>query len=95
VRSDQRTTGEWICVAERIETEGVPRDEMEVRVEVKANTASRDGLQQALEKRLKEDLGLAVRVKLVDQGSLAQLANTGGGEGKPRRLLDLRPAYKQ
>ena len=95
VRSDPRTTGEWICVAERVDASGVPRDEMEVRVEVRNDAPSREGLAEALEKRLKDDLGLAVRVALTAEGSLAELANTDGREGKPRRLLDLRPAFQK
>jgi hypothetical protein len=33
-------------------------------------------------------------VKLTEEGSLEELANTGGREGKARRLVDRRPAYK-
>ena len=94
VRSDARTTGEWICIVDRIDTAGVPRDEMEVRIEVRKDAASREGLRELLEQRLKDDLGLAVRVGLVEEGSLAELANTNGREGKPRRLIDHRPAYQ-
>ncbi|OGA38683.1 MAG: hypothetical protein A3G28_05430 [Betaproteobacteria bacterium RIFCSPLOWO2_12_FULL_68_19] len=93
VKSDPRTTGEWVCVVERIDAGGVPRDEMEVYVEVRHDAATRDGLKEGLEKRLKEDLGVAVRVRLSDEGSLEELANTGGREGKARRLVDRRPGY--
>ena len=94
VRSDPRTTGEWVCVVTRNETTGAPRDEMEVLVEVRHQAGSRAGLREALERRLKDELGLAVSVALVDEGSLAELANTQGREGKPRRLLDKRPAFQ-
>jgi phenylacetate-CoA ligase len=94
VKSDGRTTGEWICVMHTVSRDGAPRDEMEVRVEVRNNATSRDGLQRGLERRLKEDLGVAVDVTLVPEGALAESANTGGKEGKVRRLLDLRPAYQ-
>ncbi|MGE4243034.1 phenylacetate--CoA ligase family protein [Ramlibacter sp.] len=95
VRSDPRTTGEWFCIVERVEGDkGAPRDEMEVRVEVRRDAGSRQGLQDALEKRLKDELGVAVRVALVEEGDLAELANTQGREGKPRRLVDRRPAYQ-
>ena len=67
---------------------------LEVRIEVKREAASREGLHEWLEKRLREDLGVSVAVSLVEQGSLAELANTGGREGKPRRLVDRRPGYK-
>lgn len=94
VRSDPRTTGEWVCVVDRVEQAGSPRDEMEVQVEVRRDAGSREGLQAALEQRLKDELGVAVAVRLVEQGELAELANTQGGEGKPRRLVDRRPAYR-
>lgn len=93
IKSDERTTGEWVCVVTRTDAGGAARDEMEVRVEVKSDAASREGLQAKLEKRLREDLGVSVNVTLTDQGSLAELANTGGREGKARRLVDRRPAY--
>ena len=94
VKSDVRTTGEWVCVVDRVDAGGVPRDEMEVHVEVRRDARSRDGLKEALEKRLRDDLGVTLRVRLADEGALAELANTGGREGKARRLVDRRPAYK-
>lgn len=93
IKSDERTTGEWVCVVTRTEGSGAARDEMEVRVEVKREAASREGLKELLEKRLREDLGVSVGVTLADQGSLAELANSGGREGKARRLVDRRPGY--
>jgi phenylacetate-CoA ligase len=87
IKSDPRTTDGWICVVEEVSG----RDEMTVQVAVK-NGASRDGLQEQLEKRLREDLGVSVPVTLVDEGSLDEVANIGG-EGKPRRLLEKRPRY--
>ena len=94
IKSDPRTTGEWVCVVTRSEGTGAARDEMEVRIEVKREAASREGLKEWLEIRLREDLGVSVGVSLVEQGSLAELANTGGREGKARRLVDHRPGYK-
>jgi len=93
VKSDPRTTGEWICVVDRNEQNGVIRDDMTVRVEVLRSVESRDGLQAHLEKRLQGDLGLKVAVDLVDEGSLAEVANLGR-EGKPKRLVDRRFAKK-
>ncbi len=93
VKSDPRTTGEWVCVVERIRVAGMPRDEMEVQVEVRRDAATREGLKEALERRLKDDLGVAVRVRLVEQDSLEEIANTGGREGKAKRLVDRRPGY--
>jgi phenylacetate-CoA ligase len=89
IKSDARTTGEWICVVNRTETSGAIRDDMTVRVEVLHEAGTREGLQEMLEKRLQGDLGIKVSVELVDQGSLAEAANLGR-EGKPKRLLDRR-----
>ncbi len=89
IKSDPRTTGEWICVADRIERDGVIRDEMTVRVEVQREATSIEGLKEYLEKRLQGDLGVKVAVELVEEGALADVANLGR-EGKAKRLLDRR-----
>lgn len=89
VKSDPRTTGEWFCVVDRAIKDGVPRDEMVVKVEVRHKAPDRDGLAEVLEKRLHDDLGVKVDVELVDEGALAEIANLGR-EGKPKRLLDRR-----
>ncbi|MDP6065697.1 MAG: AMP-binding protein [Alphaproteobacteria bacterium] len=89
VRSDQRTTGEWIVMAERSRRQGVLRDELTVRVEVVDKAGALDGLQEHLQVRLHQDLGLRVTVELVAEGALAEVANIGR-EGKARRLLDRR-----
>ena len=94
IKSDARTTGEWVCVVERIDASGVPRDEMEIYVEVRRDASTREGLLELLERRLKDDLGVGVRVRLTDEGSLEEMANTGGREGKARRLVDRRPGYQ-
>ena len=86
IKSDERTTGEWVCVVEKQDG----RDEMEVRVEVRRDAPTREGLSEKLEARLREDLGVSVHVTLAEQGSLDALANTGGREGKARRLVDRR-----
>jgi phenylacetate-CoA ligase len=93
VKSDPRTTGEWICVVDRSERNGVIRDDMTVRVELLRDAKSTDGLQEHLEKRLQSDLGVKVAVELVPEGSLAEAANLGR-EGKPKRLFDRRFAKK-
>ena len=93
VKSDPRTTGEWVCVAERVEGAGAPRDELTVHVELRRDAGALDGLERHLAERLKSDLGLTVGVALVEPGSLEKLANLGTGEGKARRLVDRRPAY--
>ena len=88
VTSDDRTTGEWLCVVERTTAGLDVRDDMTVQVEVKADAGDREGLIRVLEDRLKSDLGIRVVVELVAGGSLAQF--TYGREGKARRLLDKR-----
>ncbi len=86
VTSDDRTTGEWLCVVER-KTSGLDiREDMTVQVEVKDSITSRDELIPILEDRLKSDLGIRVTVELVSAGSLRE--HTYGREGKARRLLD-------
>ena len=89
VNSDSRTTGQWICVVDRHERAGVIRDEMTVKIEVRRNVESREELNEKLAERLQADLGVKVAVELVDEGSLAEVANIGR-EGKARRLLDQR-----
>lgn len=90
IRSDPRTTDGWVCVVERTGEGAVPRDEMIVRVDVRRDAATWDGLKEHLERRLRDDLGVSVRVVLGEEGTNAKLANLGG-EGKPRRLIDRRP----
>ncbi|MDX2155118.1 MAG: hypothetical protein SFW09_01305 [Hyphomicrobiaceae bacterium] len=89
VKSDPRTTGEWIVIADRHVRDQVIRDELTVRIEVRSGVAAIDGLKEQLEKRLLSDLGLKVAVELVAEGDLREIANLGR-EGKPRRLLDRR-----
>lgn len=89
VKSDPRTTGEWICVVDRQAQDGVIRDDMTVRVEMQRGAERPDELRAKLEKRLQADLGVKVAVELVDEGSLAEVANLGR-EGKAKRLLDRR-----
>jgi phenylacetate-CoA ligase len=88
IKSDPRTTGEWLCVADRVNRDGVVRDEMTVKIETVVG-ADLAGLQQKLEERLKSDLGVRVGVELVRDGALLEFSNRGV-EGKPRRLLDKR-----
>jgi phenylacetate-CoA ligase len=86
VTSDDRTTGEWLCVVER-KTSGLDmREDMTVQVEIKDGISGREDLVRILEDRLKSDLGIRVTVELVAAGSLQEF--TYGREGKARRLLD-------
>ncbi|HUB95019.1 MAG TPA: hypothetical protein VL993_03830 [Stellaceae bacterium] len=91
IRSDPRTTGEWVCEAYLDNTAGIPREVLAIHVEVRKEAGSIEGLRPHLEARLKSDLGLAVEVRLVDEGSLATSGTLG--EGKVSRLIERRPAY--
>jgi phenylacetate-CoA ligase len=93
VRSDPRTTGEWVCEAYDAVVDGRAREEMVVHVEVRKDAGPLEGLKEKLEARLKNDLGLSVGVKLVEQGQLEQGANLG--EGKAKRLIERRAAYSR
>ncbi len=44
VRSNDRSTGGWVCIATRHSSQGVLRDEMTVRIEIKNDGRPRDGL---------------------------------------------------
>lgn len=93
MKSDPRTTGEWIVIADRHVRDGVIRDELTVQVEVRSDAGGTGGLKETLEKRLLADLGLKVTVELVEDGALREIANLGR-EGKPRRLIDRRQNKK-
>lgn len=95
VQSDERTTGEWVCFVDSVEKGGVKRDEMTVQVEIRNEAGSAEGLRDRMEELLKGDLGLGVTVEIVPQGSLDEIANVGGREGKAKRLVDRRPAYQK
>lgn len=90
VRSDDRSTGEWICIATRHSSQGVLRDEMTVRIEIRNDGRSRDGLLEHYKRRLQTDLGIKINVELVDEGNLPE--TNVGKEGKPQRLIDKRKA---
>ena len=89
IKSDPRTTGEWLCIAERNERDGVVRDEMTVQVEVRDDAGGWDGLKEHIEKRLHSDLGLKLDVELVKEDALIEWSNRGR-EGKPKRIIDRR-----
>jgi phenylacetate-CoA ligase len=94
IRSDSRTTGEWVCVVERFEKSGALRDEMLVKVELKKGIVDVEGLKEALERRLHADLSVKVDVLLVPEGGIAEEANLGR-EGKPKRLIDKRDQVRK
>lgn len=89
VRSDERATGEWICVASRNTSDkGVIREEMTIRIEVKKGASGLGDLKSYYETRLKTDLGIKVGIELVEEGNLPE--TNVGKEGKPQRLIDNR-----
>jgi phenylacetate-CoA ligase len=85
VTSDDRTTGEWLCIVDRKGSGLDIREDMTVQVEVKDASAHQPDLVTLLEERLKSDLGIRVTVELVPPGSLRDY--TYGREGMARRLL--------
>jgi phenylacetate-CoA ligase len=93
VKSDARTTGEWLCEVVQRESGGVMREEMIVHVETRKGVGALDGLQRHLEARLKDDLGISVDVQLTPEGALTDDAHLG--EGKAKRLVDRRPQYQK
>ena len=91
IKADSRSTGEWLCVVERVGEGLSGKDEMTVKVEYKEGSTDLDGFRLQLEQNLKSDLGVRVAVEAVPAGSLSPLTGYGGAEGKVKRLLDKRP----
>ena len=90
IKSDPRTTGEWLCIAERNVRDGVVRDEMTVRVEVR-NDAPELGRPAGAHREAARIPTSALRlaVDLVPEDALMEWSNRGR-EGKPKRILDHR-----
>lgn len=88
VQGDERSTGEFLCVVENVGTGISARERMTVRVEAKRGV-DEPALHRDMESRLKDLFGVAVDVEVVPSGSLAPMTGLGG-EGKVKRLLDLR-----
>ncbi len=78
--------GEYLCVAER-DVDG--RDDLMVRVEVKAASVGDTGLAKAFEELLKQRFGVQMKVALELPGALAPLTGTETRQ-KPIRLIDKR-----
>lgn len=91
VKSDDRSTGEWICVVDTVGEGADARDEMVVKVEYNDESIDKENFKQKMEKKLRNDLGVRVVVEPVPANSLAELTGYGG-EKKVRRLLDNRSA---
>ena len=89
VIDDERCTGEYICVASATGAGTVAATEMAVRVERRGADVEREALRADLVVTLRRVLGVRVNVEVVEPGELAPLTGLGG-EGKVKRLLDLR-----
>jgi phenylacetate-CoA ligase len=83
----RESNGEYVCVVEAHSPSG--QVEMTVMVETTDNSVAKSELAAALSTRLREALGVAFRVEVVDSGELSRL--TGIDEVmKVRRLVDRR-----
>lgn len=88
VQGDERSTGEFLCVVEKVGDGLSERERMTVRVEARRG-ADEAALHADMAQGLKVLFGVAVDVDIVPAGSLARFTGLGG-EGKVKRLLDLR-----
>lgn len=83
------TTGEYLCVVTE-RGDGVRRaTEMTIRIERRADEVDADRLAAELATRLNDVLSVRVDIEIAEAGALAPLTGLGG-EGKVKRLLDLR-----
>ncbi|GAA1851241.1 hypothetical protein GCM10009836_34010 [Pseudonocardia ailaonensis] len=89
VRADPRTNGQFLCVLHSAGTGLASRTEMTIRVERGSSEVDAGALRPDLEAALKNALGVRVDVEVVEAGELSPYTGLGG-EGKIRRLLDLR-----
>ena len=89
VLDDERCTGEYLCVATATGEGTIKMTEMAVRVERRGGDVDRHALRDDLLVALKRVLGVRVEVEIAEPGELAPLTGLGG-EGKVKRLLDLR-----
>ena len=88
---DARCTGEYFCVVERVGAAG--REEMTVMIELKDGAGDAGAVQQSLESRFKEGLGVKCIVRTVARGGLDSY--TGIKEtSKIKRVLDRRDEKK-
>jgi phenylacetate-CoA ligase len=91
VSEDSRTTGEYVCLLDK---DTQDRDEMTVQVEMAHPQTSASDLQDGLRTRLKEALGVTLKVQAVQRGDVAKF--TGLTEtSKIKRLIDRRASSRQ
>ena len=88
VQGDERSTGEFLCVVENVGDGLSARERMTVRIEARRGV-DEAALAADMAAQLKVLFGVAVDVEIVPTGSLARFTGLGG-EGKVKRLLDLR-----
>lgn len=89
LQDDPRVTGEYFCVADRVETDTGPRDEMTMMVEVAGPGVDRDTVRRAVEERLRVAIGVRVAVQIVGPRELAPLTGHGT-RAKLKRFEDRR-----
>ena len=87
VVEDARTNGEYFCVVERVGEAGI--DEMTVMVEARDSVVDTRALKTDLERRMKEVLGVKVKVTPVGKSELDKYTGTSS-TSKVKRLLDRR-----
>jgi phenylacetate-CoA ligase len=86
VSEDIRSNGEYVCI---LEGNDVGREDMTVVVEAVDSSVPRPELEDYLKGRLKEALGVKLRVQVVERGELDHL--TGLSQtSKIKRLIDKR-----
>jgi phenylacetate-CoA ligase len=90
IKADPRSTGEWICIVDRLGEGLEAREEMTVKIEYRDENIDKEDLKRKIEEKLKIDLGVRVTVEPVPADSLAPLTGYGTGQGKVRRLKDNR-----
>ena len=82
------TTGEYICVVEKMGES----DEMTVLVALTSASQIDNSLCDRLEQHLKNAIGVRIRAQLVPPRQLAELTGLSANAPKARRLIDTRKA---
>lgn len=88
ILEDSRTTGEFLVVVTNMPERAYSED-MTVRIERRNGQVDSEVLRDDMVRVLHDTLGVRVEVEIVESGDLAQWTALGG-EGKVKRLLDLR-----
>ncbi|HXP74130.1 MAG TPA: AMP-binding protein [Stellaceae bacterium] len=87
IAEDSRSTGEYVCIVERVGEAG--RDEMTVMVEMTGASVDGAALRRDLEQRFREALSVKLIVQPVERGALDR--HTGLSQtSKIKRLIDKR-----